>query len=336
MSLLDSFQPDADGAALAEAGARWLAQRYRPDPSGFSAVHWTEMAESGWPALRLPEGQGGLGLPLTSCLPLVAELGASGVCEPIVESALVAAPLAARAGAETALVKGAASGARILALMDDPSLPVAGGAEVTDLLVFDPVGSVLTLCPAGAAPGIFWQGMDGRRMADRPLSARGQVLLTGDAALTAVSLARAERLACLAAEACGTMGRALLLTVRYLAERRQFGQPLAQFQVLQHRLADMLVERELARSMAAVLVPVEAPPPAAIADRAVACLSRALRVVGEAAIQLHGGMGMTDEMEIGRVFKRMLHLATALGGETAPRARITRALAQRIDEESHA
>ncbi|MCB1395672.1 MAG: hypothetical protein H6898_10790 [Rhodobacter sp.] len=336
MTLLDSFHPDPDGAALAEGAARWLAQAYRPDPTGFSSEHWAAMAASGWTALRLPDGAGGLALSLAACLPLVAELGAAGLREPVIETALVAAPLAARAGVDPALLGDLAEGRRILVLMDDPALPVAGGAEVTDLLVFDPAAETLRLCPASDVPGDVWQGMDGRCMADRALPAGGLTLLAGAEARAAVAVARAERLACLAAEGCGAMGRALALTARYLSERQQFGKPLAQFQVLQHRLADMLVERELSQSMAAILVPGAAPPPAAMQDRAVAHLARALRLVGEAAIQLHGGMGMTDEMEIGRVFKRMLHLATALGGESAPRNRITRALQARIDEETTA
>ena len=331
MSLLDFFQPDSDGDALAEAGARWLMQAYAPDTTGFSAPMWSQMAASGWTALRLPEACGGLDLDLSSCLPLVAELGAAGVREPVMESALIAAPLAARAGAEADLLRGLAEGSRLCVLLDDPSLPVAGGDEITDLLVYDADRSTLTLCRATDAPGAVWRSMDGRRMADRQPPATGTVLLSGDEARQAVAAARAERLACLATEGCGAMQRALGLTARYLSERQQFGQPLAQFQVLQHRLADMLVELELTRSTTAILTAPDIP--AALRDSALAQITRALRNVGEAAVQLHGGMGMTDEMEIGRVFKRMLHLASALGGETAPRGRLTRALAARIEQE---
>lgn len=336
MSLLDHFIPDPDATLLAEAGARWLSQGYRADPSGFSPAMWLAMAEQGWTALRLPEEAGGLDLPLAACLPLVHEVGATGLREPLIESALIAAPLAASAGADADLLSAMAEGTRILALWDDPAAPVAGGDEVTDLLVFDPEARTLALCAADEAPGWFWQGLDGRRLSDRTGPADRQILLQGAPAVAAVARARAERLACHAAEGCGALSRALAVTARYLGERRQFGQPLAQFQVLQHRLADMLVERELALGLAAILCPGDTPPSEGMTDRALAGLARSFRGVGEAAVHLHGGMGMTDEMEVGRVYKRLLHLATALGGETAPRARIRAALAQRIDEETRA
>lgn len=336
MSLLDIFTPNPDAALLSEAGGRWLSQQYRADTSGFSEAMWQTIAAQGWTALRLPEEAGGLGLPLSACLPLVSMMGAAGLREPLIESALVAAPLAAQAGADPAMLQVLAEGNRIVVLWDDLQAPVIGGNEITDLLFYDRDAEILSLCTVGAAQSAPWQGMDGRRLSDRARPADGLVLLRGSKARDAVALARADRFACLAAEGCGAMGRALSLTAAYLKERRQFGKPLAQFQVLQHRLADMLVECELALSLAAILQPTDTPPPEALSDRAVAGLVRSFRIVGEAAVQLHGGMGMTDEMEIGRVFKRLLHLATALGGETAPRARVTRALAQRIDKERRA
>ncbi|MCW1934992.1 acyl-CoA dehydrogenase family protein [Pararhodobacter zhoushanensis] len=265
MSLLDLFQPDSDGDALAEAGARWLTQAYVADATGFSVPMWSQMAASGWSALRLPEACGGLDLGLSSCLPLVAELGAASVREPIVESALIAAPLAARAAADADFLGGLAEGHRLCVLIDDPSLPVPGGNEITDLLIYDAERAELALCPASTAPGAVWLSMDGRRMADRPRPQSGTVLLSGDAAHQAVALARAERRACLATEGCGAMQHALGLTARYLSERQQFGQPLAQFQALQHRLADMLVELELTRSAAAILTAHDTPQPCATA-----------------------------------------------------------------------
>lgn len=109
------------------------------------------------------------------------------------------------------------------------------------------------------------------------------------------------------AESVGAMQRMLDATLAYTAERYQFGQPLAEFQALQHRMVDMFMQVELARSATFLVTlrldgdPVER---ALAASSAKATVAQAARFVGQNAIQLHGGMGMTDDLPLGHYFKR--------------------------------
>ncbi len=110
------------------------------------------------------------------------------------------------------------------------------------------------------------------------------------------------------AEAVGVMQRLMHDTLDYVRQRRQFGVELASFQVLQHRLADMHLALLQARALVAATLPAMAGP-AAERTRAVAsaqvAVARAARAVGQGAVQLHGGMGMTDELPVGHAFKRL-------------------------------
>jgi alkylation response protein AidB-like acyl-CoA dehydrogenase len=99
------------------------------------------------------------------------------------------------------------------------------------------------------------------------------------------------------------------LTTEYLKTRKQFGQPIGRFQALQHRMADMLVEIEQARSAVINLAGHVDDPEPAIRDRHVAAaknlVSRVGKLVVEEAIQMHGGIGMTMEYELGHLAKRL-------------------------------
>lgn len=121
----------------------------------------------------------------------------------------------------------------------------------------------------------------------------------------------------LCAEALGAMEALCDQTASYLRGRKQFGQTLAQFQALQHRMADMLIATEQARSMAYM-----AAAQVDVADRQVrrrslsaakTLVGQAGRAVGQAAVQLHGGMGMTDELPVGHYFKRLTAIDLAWG-----------------------
>jgi alkylation response protein AidB-like acyl-CoA dehydrogenase len=118
------------------------------------------------------------------------------------------------------------------------------------------------------------------------------------------------------AEACGAMAAATVATVEYLKMRQQFGQPLSTFQVLQHRLVDMTLASEEARAIVhAALEALDSD--AADAQRAVwlakVQTARSARFVGTQSIQLHGGMGMTDELAIGHFYKRLSLCETLFG-----------------------
>ena len=126
-----------------------------------------------------------------------------------------------------------------------------------------------------------------------------------------------EAIAALAAEAVGAMAGLTELTVEYLKTRKQFGVPIGSFQVLQHRAVDMLTATEQARSMAFYATMMAAEPGTNERRRAMAAakvqIGRSARLVGESAIQLHGGIGMTMEYKAGHYFKRLSMIDLAFG-----------------------
>ncbi len=142
--------------------------------------------------------------------------------------------------------------------------------------------------------------------------------LLGDqgGAFPSLAQARDEGAAAICAEAVGCMRRVLADTVEYCKQRRQFGAPISSFQVLQHRMVDMYMEVE--QSAAAVhlaILNLEADDStrARAVSVAKATVGRAARFVGQQAVQLHGGMGMTEELAIGHYFKRLTALQFEFG-----------------------
>jgi pimeloyl-CoA dehydrogenase small subunit len=136
-------------------------------------------------------------------------------------------------------------------------------------------------------------------------------------------------IAALCAEAVGCMGALQSATLEYLKTRQQFGVPIGRFQALQHRAVDMLMQCEQARSMALLAAVKVDSPNAAERRRAVsaakAFIGRAGRFVGQQAIQLHGGMGMTDELNVGHYFKRLTAIDTTFGDGDLHRERFWQA-----------
>jgi alkylation response protein AidB-like acyl-CoA dehydrogenase len=126
-----------------------------------------------------------------------------------------------------------------------------------------------------------------------------------------------EAIAALAAEAVGGMAALHELTVEYLKTRKQFGVPIGSFQVLQHRAVDMLTAVEQARSMAyfATMMAAETEPQERrkAMSAAKVQIGRSARLVGQEAIQLHGGIGMTMEYKAGHYFKRLTMIDLAFG-----------------------
>ncbi|MBK6707938.1 MAG: acyl-CoA dehydrogenase family protein [Sphingomonadales bacterium] len=160
--------------------------------------------------------------------------------------------------------------------------------------------------------------IDGRRAADIILTnveVSQDALIGGEGrGLELLEELRDRAVAAQAAEASGLLDKLLQDTVAYTQQRQQFGQPIASFQVLQHRMVDMYMHVELTRA-AALLATLKLDAPAderaRAASSAKATVAEACRFVGQNAVQLHGGMGMTDELPIGHYFKR----ATQIEGE---------------------
>jgi alkylation response protein AidB-like acyl-CoA dehydrogenase len=123
--------------------------------------------------------------------------------------------------------------------------------------------------------------------------------------------------ALLCAEAVGAIRYANEATLAYLKSRRQFGVPIGSFQVLQHRMVDMFISYEQARSMACLACVKVDTADAAERQRAVSAakirIAEACRHVSQDAVQLHGGMGMTEELKISHTFRRLTMIAQAFG-----------------------
>ena len=174
-----------------------------------------------------------------------------------------------------------------------------------------------------ASPGVTIRGyplIDGTRGADIELASvrvpRGSVLTSGAQALDVLEEALDRVVLARVAEGLGAMEVVLQLTSEHLRSRQQFGQPLLKFQALQHRLAEMFVEVQetrsiLYRGLAYIDAPAAERKSAVSAAKVVA--SSAGRVVGEQGIQLHGGVGMTDEYQVGHYFKRLIALEKSFG-----------------------
>ena len=157
-----------------------------------------------------------------------------------------------------------------------------------------------------------YRTVDDRRAADLELR---DIRLPGDALLGAegeawpsIAQARDQGAAAVCAEAVGNMRKVLADTVEYAKQRQQFGQPIGSFQALQHRMVDMHMELE--QSVSAVYLAVlnlgaDAQTRARAVSAAKATVGRAARFIGQNAVQLHGGMGMTEELAIGHYFKRL-------------------------------
>jgi alkylation response protein AidB-like acyl-CoA dehydrogenase len=124
--------------------------------------------------------------------------------------------------------------------------------------------------------------------------------------------------AALCAQAVGIMGKMCDLTLDYLKTRRQFGVPIGKFQALQHRMADMVISTEQARSMsifaANAMGELDSSKRSRDISAAKAYICQAARQVGQEAIQLHGGMGVTNEMSIGHYFKKLTLITQTFGG----------------------
>jgi pimeloyl-CoA dehydrogenase small subunit len=187
----------------------------------------------------------------------------------------------------------------------------------------DREGVGLFIVDAGA-PGVTRRGyptQDGQRAAEVAFAdarvAPHDVLGAPDDAMPIIERAVDETIAALSAEAVGAMSEALTMTVEYLKTRKQFGVTIGSFQALQHRAADMTVALEQARSMMYLATMMadedDADERAKAMSAAKTQIGRSAKFIGQQAVQLHGGIGMTYEYKLGHLFKRLAMIDAAYG-----------------------
>ncbi|WP_273500666.1 acyl-CoA dehydrogenase family protein [Paracoccus sphaerophysae] len=275
-------------------------------------------------AALMTEEAGGFGGSGADILMVFRTLGRAGAVTPLLDSVVLGAGILADAG-EADLAEAAASGAaRIAVALDEPGQRydgtvatraegdrltgeksvVPGAEDATHLIVRATDG--LWLVKTGAE-GLAMRGyalMDGGRAAEVTLKDTAARRI-GDVSLLEQPLAAAILAVC--ADALGVMEKAVELTTDYLKTRKQFGRPIGSFQAVQHRMADLLTEVEQARSAVWNLAGnLDAPD----RDRHVAAtkslVGRVALYVAEETIQLHGGIGMTEEYELAPLARRLL------------------------------
>ena len=175
-------------------------------------------------------------------------------------------------------------------------------------------GISLFIVEAGAEGVVMreYPTVDGRRAAEvyfENVSVPAEALIGEEgAALPLIELVTDEAIAAQCAEACGAMKVAHMMTVEYSRTRKQFGVPIGSFQVLQHRMVDMFTEYEQSVSMtylATLKLDAAETERKSAASAAKVRVGQAAHHIGQEAIQIHGGMGMTDELAIGHYFKRL-------------------------------
>ncbi len=304
---------------LQQSLQRYLTDHPRPG--------WTGLAELGLMAVGVPEAAGGVGGGAIERAAIMAELGPALAGSDWLAHHL-GASLLARLAPGHGLLSALASGeARVaLAFGTHGTVPLVAGAATADWLVL--TGEAQCLLVKADAPGLARRHrtmLDGNVTADLAIDAGltpDTVLAADSAAAAALAWAQDARAAALCAEAAGLMARMLADTAAYLQQRKQFGVPIASFQVLRHRLADMQMAALKAEALTERAVLGEGSPDWGRAvSAAVVETIDAVRVVGEGAVQLHGGMGVTEELALGGQFKRGLAIAATLGTKRAHLAR---------------
>ncbi|WKB54213.1 acyl-CoA dehydrogenase family protein [Eleftheria terrae] len=323
---------------------------------GFSREAWGELAGLGLTGLAVPEAHGGLGFGPVEAMVVMEELGRGLVLEPYAPVALVAAsllgghaPEAVQAAWLPRLAGGEAlvvlahqerearyllrhvgtrarqqdgawllDGAKSLVPLGDQADAFIVPARVSGALD-DSQGIALFLVERKAT-GVRTRGyptQDGGRAAELQLDGVAATLLVGpDDGHHALELAADVGIAALCAEAVGAMDKLLAVTIDYLNTRKQFGVPIGSFQALRHRVADMKMQLELARSMsyyATLKLGEDTPQRRRALSQAKVQLGQSMRFVGQQAIQLHGGIGVTDEYVAGHYFKRLTCIEMSFG-----------------------
>ncbi|KSF73486.2 acyl-CoA dehydrogenase family protein [Pseudomonas aeruginosa] len=305
---------------------------------------WREVCAMGWPGLRLDQALGGSGLGMAEWVALLETLGRGLLPEPLIEAGLVAPLLpeeqraALLAGERLILPAG-------IGYREERQRPCLDGGRLR--------GGVARVCLGGAADAWLVACAQGLALVER--DAAGVELVcepTQDGAHRArlrfhdtparplpvdgpVEQALDEAALACAAYLVGLMDGAFERTLEYLRVRRQFGREIGSFQALQHRMVDLKIQIELSRAMVGqAAAAIDAGASANERRRQVSSArvrgSEAALLVTRQAIQLHGGIGYTDEADIGLFLRRAMVLLNAHGSLDFHRARYVESLQREV------
>ncbi len=319
--------------------------------AGVSEQAWATLVELGMLALPVPEEQGGFNGSTVDMLVVMQELGRGLVVEPYFATVLGAQFLKLAGGHEGALERVAAGELKLAcALGEQQSRHALNDVLATDSAGAGRISGRKTVVLHGGQAGAFivsarssdgqratdgislylvardaagvqvtdYRTIDGQRAATIEFNdAQGTLLGEQGKGWPLLEAAADYGAALLCAEAIGAMDAIFAATLEYLKTRQQFGAPIGKFQALQHRMADMFIHLEQARSMA-MLAAVKVGSSdeeerRRVVSAAKARVGQAARFVGQQAVQLHGGMGVTDELPAAHYFKRLAMIEVTLG-----------------------
>ena len=348
------FDFSDDQEQLRDAVRKWVDKGYDFErrrgivkAGGFDRAAYNELAELGLAGLYTSEADGGLGMGPVEGMVVMEELGRGIVLEPLAQTLITSGVIGAYGGADVKaawLPKIAAGEALVVlaqqergaryrldvckttAMQAGSGWTVSGAKSVVpagdqaDAFVVPAVanGQIALFLVERGASGVSAQGygtQDGGRAAELTLKDAPAMLVTADG-LTALEHAVDIGIACVCAEAVGVMDKTVAVTAEYLNTRKQFGVAISSFQALRHRMADMKMQLELARSMS-YYASLKLNAPADERRRALARskvqLGQSMRYVGQQAVQLHGGIGVTDEYIVSHYFKKLTQLEMSFG-----------------------
>ena len=316
---------------------RYLRDRYTTSErndilnsdAGMSAEIWAELAELGVLGALFTEEQGGFGGAGFDIAVVFEELGRAGVVEPVLDCALMGGRLLAAAGKGDMVEKVIAGALQLAVAHGEPGgrydldhvQTVADGGRLSGrkavVMNAEAADHLIVSARDGDAIGLYLvEGAEGLDIQGYPLLAGGRAaevtLDNTPAAPLGLTLADYEAvnnlaLVAISAEALGAMETATALTKDYLMTRKQFGRPIGTFQALAHRMSDLLIELEQVRSAV-----INAAGNLDAHDRDLHLsatknlIGRAGRQVAEEAIQMHGGIAMTQEYELAHIAKRII------------------------------
>ena len=348
------FDFSGDQEQLRDAVRKWVERGYDFErrraavkAGGFDRDTYTELAELGLAGLYVPEDHAGMGMGPVEGMVVMEELGRGMVLEPLAQALIAGAviggygtePVKARwlghIGSGEALVVLAHQERKARWRLDvcdtqarqqgdgwtvsgSKSLVPAGDQADAYLVPAMANGTMVLLVVERGAQGVTASGypcMDGSRAAEVTFRDAPAALVTQDG-LAALEHAVDIGIAAACAEGVGVIDKTMQLTAEYMNTRKQFGVPIASFQALRHRMADMKMQQELARSMSYYgSLKLNAP-----ADERRRALARAkyqlgvsMRFIGQNSVQLHGGIGVTDEYIGSHYFKKLTQLELTFG-----------------------
>ena len=349
-----NFDYNEEQQLLADSVRRFLQKDYEFEArkkivaEGASEKVWGAFAEMGLTGIPFSPDYGGFGGGAVDLMSVMEAFGEALVVEPylatmmgarcvaacgseaqrkailpqVVEGKLKMALAFSERGARYDLAPGAVKAKKAGGgwTLDGEKVIVLGAPQAAKIVVSAqaPAGPSLFLVDAKAAKLKAYRTLDEMRAADVALAGTPAEMLGAEGkAQSVIDEAIDFGTALVCAEAVGAMKFACDTTLEYLKTRKQFGVPIGTFQALQHRMVDMFVAYEQAKSMACLACSKVDGPDAAERARSVSAakikVADNARLVSQEAIQLHGGMGMTEELKVSHAFRRLTMIAQQFG-----------------------